>query len=54
VGKKYCMSPEMLNSEAYNFKSDIWALGILFVELLTGKQFKEVENKIPGLLADFP
>ena len=45
-GKKYCsynvgspiyMPPEALNENKYSFKSDIWALGVIFYEMLTGK-----------------
>ncbi len=45
-GKKYCnynvgspiyMSPEALNENKYSYKSDIWALGVIFYEMLTGK-----------------
>ena len=31
------MPPESLNENIYSFKSDIWALGIIFYEMLTGK-----------------
>ena len=45
-GKKYCsynvgspiyMPPEALNENKYSFKSDIWAIGVIFYEILTGK-----------------
>ena len=45
-GKKYCsynvgspiyMPPEALNENKYSFKSDIWAIGVIFFEMLTGK-----------------
>lgn len=31
------ISPEMLDCEGYSFEIDIWALGIVFYKLLTGK-----------------
>ncbi|CAD6589047.1 MAG: G2-specific serine/threonine protein kinase [Cyphobasidiales sp. Tagirdzhanova-0007] len=33
VGTPYYMSPELINSQAYDQKSDIWALGCLIFEL---------------------
>jgi serine/threonine protein kinase len=54
AGKKYCMSPEMLAEQPYDFPSDIWALGILFAELMVGIPFRTMENKIAALLSDFP
>ena len=31
------MSPQMLNGDIYNYKSDIWSLGVTFFELLVGQ-----------------
>ena len=31
------MSPEIMNEATHSFKSDIWGLGILFIEILTGR-----------------
>ena len=31
------MPPEALNENKYSYKSDIWAIGVIFYELLTGK-----------------
>jgi len=45
-GKKYCnynvgspvyMPPEALNENKYSYKSDIWAFGVIFFEMLTGR-----------------
>ena len=33
VGTPYYLSPEIINNEPYDFKSDIWALGILLYEM---------------------
>ena len=37
VGSPVYMPPEALNDNKYSFKSDIWALGVIYYEMLTGK-----------------
>jgi serine/threonine protein kinase len=37
VGSPIYMPPEALNDNKYSYKSDIWAIGVIFFELLTGR-----------------
>ena len=37
VGTITYMSPERLEGEKYSFEGDIWSLGIVIVEMMTGK-----------------
>ena len=40
------MAPEVLNRGVYNSKADVWSLGTILYELLTGKSpFKDATNK---------
>lgn len=35
-GTPLVMAPEVLNGTKYNHKADVWSLGIVFFELITG------------------
>ena len=40
------MAPEMLNREHYSYKAEVWSVGTVLFELLTGySPFKEARNK---------
>ena len=49
-------APEVFYEENYDFNADIWSLGIVFLELLSGKRITEMVKGIkpPGERADFP
>ena len=37
VGTWKYMSPERMEGESYSYQGDIWSIGIVLVELMTGK-----------------
>ena len=40
------MAPEVLNRSVYSYKADVWSLGTILFEVLTGySPFKEAKNK---------
>jgi serine/threonine protein kinase len=44
IGTPYNMSPELINSEVYSYKSDIWALGCVLYELCTLRHAFDASN----------
>lgn len=36
VGTRIYMSPERISCQFYDYKSDIWSLGLVMIELATG------------------
>lgn len=48
-GSPIYMSPELLNHQQYNSKSDLWSLGIILYELITGVP-PFIENNIKNLV----
>ena len=44
VGSPAYMSPEAYLESSYSHKSDIWALGVIFHEMLTGEVLDEVNS----------
>lgn len=35
-GTPLVMAPEILNGKQYNHKADVWSLGVVFFEMITG------------------
>ena len=48
VGTPYYLSPEIINNEPYDFKSDIWSLGVLLYEMCMFKMPFDAVN-VPQL-----
>lgn len=40
------MSPERLECKKYSHNSDIWSLGLIIMELATGKYPYKIDNKL--------
>ena len=47
VGTPIYMSPETLKNNEYSDKTDIWALGIMYYELIFGKLKFKIIGRIP-------
>ena len=61
VGTPYYLSPEIIQSQPYSFKSDIWSLGVLLYEMcalqppFNAKSLHELAQRIiQGRYADVP
>lgn len=48
VGTPYYLSPEIVQNQPYNFKSDIWSLGVLLFEMMSLKMPFDA-NSLPML-----
>jgi serine/threonine protein kinase len=50
MGTPYYMSPEQINGDALDARADLYSLGVMFYEMLTGKRMFEAES-VDALLA---
>lgn len=52
VGSPIYMAPELLEGYNYNFKADVWSLGVVYYEMLfgrcpyEGRNIQEIKIKI--------
>ena len=55
IGTPNYMAPEMFEGD-YGYGVDIWALGVIYLELLTGKRMAELleKDEVPGKSPSFP
>jgi len=60
IGTPYNLSPEIFKNEQYDFKSDVWSLGTVVYELLTGSPvfpsntLEELKGKVLGTKMQVP
>ena len=59
VGTPLYMSPQILSSQDYTYKCDIWALGVILYELLVGippfpLKLKNMLENIKNTKIDYP
>ena len=58
IGTKRYMAPEITNNDKYNYKIDIWSLGIIFAELFENKRYNsnffwhKTPSKIKNIIID--
>jgi len=50
VGSRYWMAPEVIRREQYDYKIDVWSLGALLFELLTGNPPYHSSGSVKALL----
>lgn len=48
VGSAHYMAPEVCKAKPFEFKSDIWSLGIILYELCTFKKPFDVDDRTQG------
>jgi len=48
VGTPYYISPEIVSNKSYNFKTDIWSIGVILYELCALKTPFDATN-LPSL-----
>ena len=48
IGTPYYLAPELINGEAYDFKADVWALGVLLYEMMALRRPFEADS-LPAL-----
>jgi serine/threonine protein kinase len=52
TGTAWYMSPEVIKSEAYSYPIDIWAVGCILYELISGKRpYYTCKNKFAAMFA---
>lgn len=52
IGTPYYMSPEIMDSRPYDFKSDMWSLGCVLYEMTSLKHAFDAQARAPVLLVE--